>query len=142
MQAQGAAYKVVFDKTITGIALTDYQIKTPVIELPRDAKGEGYPWNIKVEKVNLREDHFEVKFRNFEEVPKNSPLANGRANQLIWSSIIERQEIRSAYPYTACVGLELNTRQFSNLPTRAYLVKGRLVQIPHNAAVRDDGSLD
>ena len=142
VQAQGAAYNVVFDRTVTGIALTDYQIKTPVIELPRDAKGEGYPWNIKVEKVNLGENHFEVKFADFEEVPKTSPLANGRANQLIWSSIIERQEIRSAYPYTACVGLELNTRQFSNLPTRAYLVKGRLVQIPHNAAVRDDGSLD
>ena len=142
VQAQGAAYNVVFDKTVTGIALTDYQIKTPVIELPRDAKGEGYPWNIKVEKVNLGENHFEVKFANFEEVPKNSPLANGRGNQLIWSSIIERQEIRSAYPYTACVGLELNTRQFSNLPSRAYLIKGRLVQIPHNAAVRDDGSLD
>ena len=142
VQAQGAAYNVVFNKTVTGIALTDYQIKTPVIELPRDAKGEGYPWNIKVEKVNLGENHFEVKFANFEEVPKNSPLANGRGNQLIWSSIIERQEIRSAYPYTACVGLELNTRQFSNLPSRAYLIKGRLVQIPHNAAVRDDGSLD
>ena len=142
VQAQGAAYNVVFNKTVTGIALTDYQIKTPVIELPRDAKGEGYPWNIKVEKVNLGENHFEVKFANFEEVPKNSPLANGRGNQLIWSSIIERQEIRSAYPYTACVGLQLNTRQFSNLPSRAYLVKGRLVQIPHNAAVRDDGSLD
>ena len=142
VQAQGSAYNVVFDKTVTGIALTDYQIKTPVIELPRDAKGRGYPWNIKVEKVNLGEDHFEVKFVDFEEVPKTSPLANGRANQLIWSSIIERQEIRSAYPYTACVGLELNTRQFSNLPSRAYLVKGRLVQIPHNAAVRDDGSLD
>jgi len=142
VQAQGAAYNVVFNKTVTGIALTDYQIKTPVIELPRDAKGEGYPWNIKVEKVNLGENHFEVKFANFEEVPKNSPLANGRGNQLIWSSIIERQEIRSAYPYTACVGLQLNTRQFSNLPSRAYLIKGRLVQIPHNAAVRDDGSLD
>ena len=142
VQAQGAAYNVVFDKTITGIALTDYQIKTPIIELPRDAKGGGYPWNIKVEKVDLGEDHFEVKFADFEEVPEASPLANGRANQLIWSSIIERQEIRSAYPYTACVGLELNTRQFSNLPTRAYLVKGRLVEIPHNAAVRDDGSLD
>ena len=142
VQAQGSAYNVVFDKTITGIALTDYQIKTPVIELPRDAKGEGYPWNIKVEKVNLGEGHFEVKFANFEEVPANTPLAIGRANQLIWSSIIERQEIRSAYPYTACVGLELNTRQFSSLPKRAYLVKGRLVQIPHNAAVRDDGSLD
>ncbi|BAQ93650.1 phage-related protein tail component-like protein [uncultured Mediterranean phage uvMED] len=142
VQAQGSAYQLKFDKTITGVALTDYQIKTPVIELPRDAKGEGYPWNIKVEKVNLGEGHFEVKFANFEEVPQNKPLANGRANQLIWSSIIERQEIRSAYPYTACVGLELNTRQFGNLPNRAYLVKGRLVQIPHNAAVRNDGSLD
>jgi predicted phage tail protein len=142
VQRQGSAYVKKFDKTITGISITDYQIKTPVIELPRDKKGEGYPWNIKVEKINLKEDFFEVKFANFEEVSKKLPLASGRANQLIWSSIIERQEIRSTYPYTACVGVELNTRQFSNLPSRAYLIKGRRVKIPHNANVRTaDGSL-
>ena len=142
VQRQGGPYNMMDAFLVTGIALTDYQRKTKVIELPRDANGNGGPWNIKVVKVNLGERHFEITKDSLEELPANTPLANGRANQLIWSSIIERQEIRSAYPYTACVGLQLNTRQFSNLPSRAYLVKGRLVQIPHNAAVRDDGSLD
>ena len=142
IQRQGGPYNLVDAFLTTGIALTDYQRKTKVLELPRDANGNGGPWNIKVVKVNLGERHFEITKDSLEELPKNTPLANGRANQVIWSSIIERQEIRSAYPYTACVGLQLNTRQFSNLPSRAYLVKGRLVQIPHNAAVRDDGSLD
>jgi predicted phage tail protein len=142
VQRQGGPYNMMDAFLVTGIALTDYQRKTKVIELPRDANGNGGPWNIKVVKVNLGERHFEITKDSLEELPSNTPLANGRANQLIWSSIIERQEIRSAYPYTACVGLQLNTRQFSNLPSRAYLVKGRLVEIPHNAAVRDDGSLD
>ena len=142
VQRQGGPYNMLDAFTVTGIALTDYQRKTKVIELPRDANGNGGPWNIKVVKVNLGERHFEITKDSLEELPSNTPLSNGRANQLIWSSIIERQEIRSAYPYTACVGLQLNTRQFSNLPSRAYLVKGRLVEIPHNAAVRDDGSLD
>ena len=142
VQRQGGPYNLMDAFSVTGIALTDYQRKTKVIELPRDANGNGGPWNIKVVKVNLGERHFEITKDSLEELPRNTPLANGRANQLIWSSIIERQEIRSAYPYTACVGLQLNTRQFSNLPSRAYLVKGRLVEIPHNAAVRDDGSLD
>ena len=142
VQRQGGPYNMLDAFKVTGIALTDYQRKTKVIELPRDANGNGGPWNIKVVKVNLGERHFEITKDSLEELPRNTPLANGRANQLIWSSIIERQEIRSAYPYTACVGLQLNTRQFSNLPSRAYLVKGRLVEIPHNAAVRDDGSLD
>ena len=142
VQRQGGPYNMLDSFRVTGVALTDYQRKTKVIQLPRDANGNGGPWNIKVVKVNLGEGHFEVNFNDFEEVPKNAPLANGRGNQLIWTSIIERQDIRSAYPYTACVGLKLNTRQFSNLPSRAYLIKGRLVQIPHNAAVRNDGSLN
>ena len=142
VQRQGGPYNMLDSFRVTGVALTDYQRKTKVIQLPRDANGNGGPWNIKVVKVDLGEGHFEVNFNDFEEVPKNSPLANSRGNQLIWTSIIERQDIRSAYPYTACVGLKLNTRQFSNLPSRAYLVKGRLVQIPHNAAVRNDGSLN
>jgi len=142
VQRQGGPYNMLDAFKVTGVALTDYQRKTKVIELPRDANGNGGPWNIKVVKVDLGEGHFEVTRDSLEEVPKNTPLANGRANQLIWSSIIERQEIRSTYPYTACVGLELNTRQFSSLPSRAYLIKGRRVEIPHNAAVREDGSLD
>jgi len=136
VQSQGTGYRTVYEKTITGISVSNYQFKTPKLDTP----GEG-PWNVRVTKVDLGEDHFEVKFQDFREVEKNIPLANGRANQLVWSSIIEIQSLRTAYPYCAVAGVSLSTRQFASLPTRAYKIRGRIVQMPSNAAVRDDGSL-
>ena len=147
---------------IEGISLTNYQYKITGIEL----KGRG-PWNIKVRKYPFSKGEsyegkiphgkknsnqrdraeaidrkiFRATFGEFEETPKTTPLADGRANTLVWSSIIEKQRIRTAYPFTACVGMNISTEEFPTLPTRAYLVKGRKVRIPHNATPRDDGSL-
>lgn len=136
VQPRGGSYTKVYDRTITGISTSDYQIKTPRIKL----RGTG-PWNIKVTKVNLKEDHFEVKVSNFEDVDKKTPQGSNRGNQLIWNALIEVQSLRTAYPYCAVAGLSISTRQFSSLPTRAYKIRGRLVQIPSNATVRTDGSL-
>ena len=137
VQAQGGAYNSVYDKTVTGVSVSNYQIKTPRIEL----SGSG-PWNIKVEKVNLYEDHFEVKYVNFEQIPLATSLANSRANRLVWTSLVEMKSLRSAYPYSAVAGLSLSTRQFGSLPTRAYKIRGRIVKTPNNAVPRADGSLD
>ena len=136
VQSRGSSYVTRYDRTITGIALSDYQFKTPRINLT----GTG-PWNIRVRKIDLGEDHFEVKFRNFTDIPKNTPLANGRGNRIFWTSLIEVQSLRTAYPYSAVAGLSLSTRQFASLPTRAYKIRGRIVQIPANASVRSNGSL-
>lgn len=137
VQAQGEAFVEVYSKTVKGVAVSDYQFKTPSIELD----GQG-PWNIRVKKVNLKEDHFEVKFANFKDTPKTTPLANGRANRIVWTSIIEFQSLRTGYPFCAVAGLSLSTRQFASLPTRAYKIRGKIVQMPSNAVVRKDGSLD
>lgn len=136
VQSRGRAYNRKYSKTITGISLGNYQIKSPRIALD----GVG-PWNIKVKKVYLGENHFEVKFSNFTEIDKKTSLASGRGNQLVWTSLIESKSLRVRYPYSALAGLSLSTQQFSGLPTRAYLIKGRTVQVPENAAVRPDGSL-
>lgn len=136
VQSRGSAYNTVYDRTITGIAVSDYQFKTPRINL----RGAG-PWNIRVRKIDLGEDHFEVKFRNFADVEKNIPLANGRSNRIFLTSLIEIQSLRTGYPYCAVAGLSLSTRQFNSLPTRAYKIRGRVVAIPSNAYVRNDGSL-
>ncbi|NBT50132.1 MAG: host specificity protein J [Marivivens sp.] len=69
------------------------------------------------------------------------PLANGRGNRIFWTSLIEIQSLRTAYPYCAVAGLSVSTRQFASLPTRAYKIRGRIVQIPSNAFARSDGSL-
>lgn len=151
-----------FNFFIEGISTTDYQYKISGIEL----KGKG-PWNIRVRKYppankttysgkiphgkkgkkerkrakQIDQDIFRATWGEFEDTPQKTPLVNGRANTLVWSAIVERQDIRSAYPYTACVGMSISTEEFATLPTRAYLVKGKKVRIPHNATPRDDGSL-
>lgn len=136
VQSQGAAFNTVYDRTITGIAVSDYQFKTPRIALP----GAG-PWNIRVRKIDLGEDHFEVKFRNFTEIEQNTPLANGRANRVFWTSLIEIQSLRTGYPYCAVAGLSISASQFESLPTRAYKIRARIPKIPSNASVRSNGSL-
>ena len=136
VQSQGKAFNKQFTKTVTGISTENYQVKTPAIKLT----GTG-PWNIKVKKINLGEDHFEVKFANFTEINKKTSLASGRGNQLLWTSLIEIQKLKVRYSFSALAGLSISTQQFSGLPTRAYLIKGRTVKVPENAAVRKDGSL-
>lgn len=138
---------------IEGISTTNYQYKISDIAL----EGKG-PWNIRVEKYpqsaykgvishtnsnagDIDEDIFRASFREFEEVDKRTPLSSGRRNTLIWSSIVEKKNLRSAYPYSALVGMSISTEEFQSLPTRAYKVRGRKVKVPHNAVARDDGSL-
>lgn len=139
---------------IEGISTTNYQYKVSGIELP----GRG-PWNIRVRKypqskyqgkVRHSQDKdgtidktiFRATFGEFEDVPKRTPLKDGRANTLVWSSVVENVNIRTAYPYSACVGLSVSTEEFQSLPTRAYLVRGRKVRVPSNAVPREDGSLE
>ena len=136
VQPQGGSYQTVYQRDITGISTTDYQVKTPKIQLP----GVG-PWNIKVLKTTNGENDFEISYTDFDEVSATTPLATSRGNRVFWTSIIEKQELRSAYPYTACVGLSLSTKQFTSIPTRAYLIRGVKIEVPHNTHIREDGSL-
>lgn len=147
---------------IEGTSTTNYQYKISNIEL----KGRG-PWNIKVVKyqhsnptfankikhgskkdgsldkaADLDEKIFSATWKDFEVIDKKTPLASGRANILIWSSIVENKTIRTAYPFSAVVGMNISTEEFQSLPTRAYLVRGRKVKVPKNASPRPDGSLD
>ena len=139
---------------IEGISTTNYQYKISGIEL----EGKG-PWNVKVAKYPLAKyqgkiahkrgdseiidrEIFRADFGEFEEIPKRTPLKDGRANTLVWSAVVEKFNIRSAYPFSACVGMSISTEEFQTLPTRAYLVRGRKVRIPANAIARPDGSLD
>lgn len=137
VQSRGSAYNEVYNRTIKGVTLSNYQIVTPVISL----SGEG-PWNIKVIKDDLGESGFEIKYTDLQPENQNQSLAGDRGNTIIWSALVERQSLRLAYPYTSLVSLSLSTEQFSSLPSRAYKIRGKKVLIPHNAIVRNDGSLD
>ena len=143
---------------IEGISVTNYQFKISGINLP----GKG-PWNIRVRKYpfllgkgfiahgknstqknkakDIDEKIFSASFGEFEDLDKRTPLKQGRANTLVWTSIVEKQKVRTAYPYSAVVGMSISTTEFPTLPTRSYLIRGKKVAIPENATPRDDGSL-
>ena len=134
----GTAYTKVADITKTGVSTNNYQFLTDRFKLKDYGTG---PWNIKVQKVNLEEKHFEIEYTDFEEIPENTPLANGRGNQVIWSSMTELTSQGVNYNYSATTELQLSTESFPDLPSRAYLIKGRTVKIPTGATAKDDGRL-
>ena len=136
LQSKGTAFNKVYDKRHTGVSTSTYQVKTPKIALEGDP-----PYLLKIKKVTNKEEDYEIKKSNFEDIDTNTPLENTRSNRVILQSMIERQSFKSRYPFTACVGSSFSTEAFSSLPTRAYLIRGLKVAIPHNAVVRDDGSL-
>lgn len=132
-------------KEIAGISTSNYQYQTPKIKL----QGQG-PWTIRVRKMLFKdsisgpdeEGAFEIRTVDFEETPKNTPLASGRGDTLVWTSLIVGKDVKTAYKHTACVGLSLSTEEFNSVPSRAYEIKGMKVRIPSNATVRKDGSLN
>jgi predicted phage tail protein len=56
-------------------------------------------------------------------------------NLTFWYSYTEIIDERFRYPNTALVGLRFDSRQFSNIPSRKYLIRGIKVQLPSNATV-------
>ena len=125
-------------KDFEGISTSDYQYETPVIEL----HGEG-PWKIRVKKRTFGnpENAFQITEADLEDLPAKTPLASGRGDTVIWTSIIAGRSVKTAYKHTACVALNLSTEQFGSLPQRAYEVRGMKVKIPSNASPDANGRL-
>lgn len=137
-KGSGGAFVLAQDKTVTGISTNNYQFLTGPIDLPSFGAG---PWNIKVQKLDLGEDHFEVKYTSFQDISQKTSLSSGRANQIIWSAFTEIVSQNVNYNYSAYAELSLSTKSFPSLPSRAYLIRGRLVKIPTGAAPDENGRL-
>jgi predicted phage tail protein len=60
---------------------------------------------------------------------------SNKVGDLFWSSYTEISYARLRYPNSALVGLRVDARQFSNIPSRAYRIRGIKVRIPSNATV-------
>ncbi len=144
MKSKGKSFNEIYDKTITGISTSTYQFKTPAFDLTEDEEGNELtaPFLFKIKKITNKEKDYEVRKGDFEDIDETTPLEGTRGNRIILTSMIEKVSFQSRYPYTACVGMSLSTESFPRLPRRAYLVRGLKVAIPHNATVRDDGSLE
>ena len=102
----GGSFVQKYAKGIKGISTNNYQFLTDYITLT----GSG-PWNIKVEKLDLKEEHFEIKYTDFEDISDKVALASGRGNQLIWSSITEYTDKVVNHNYSAVAQLQLFDRR-------------------------------
>ena len=56
-------------------------------------------------------------------------------NGVVWTSYTEIVAARLNYPNSALVALRVDAEQFSSIPTRAYRIRGRKVQLPSNGTV-------
>ena len=139
---------LVEENTIKGISTSPYQFRTSEIDLVNDKGIKSGSYKIKVEKLDFgkttkqKEEAFEIKFTDIEKESQDRPLANNRANQLVWSSIIVGTRIKTTYPNTALVYLGIDTEEYGTLPSRSYEVKGKKVKIPSNAFVRSESNIN
>lgn len=110
-QYNGAGFNVVIDNTISGRTADLYQ-RDYLVEL----SGQ-FPVEIRV--VRVTPDSASAKLNN----------------EIIWSSYTEITRARLRYPNSALIAWRIDAQQFSNIPSRAYHVRGIKVRIPSNATV-------
>ena len=111
IQYNNGGYNDVIDNTISGKSSNRYQRDYLV-----DLTG-SFPVDVRVIRVSADE------------------TSNKRANSTIFQSFTEIIDDKFRYPNSALVGLRFDSRQFSSIPKRKYLIRGIKVKIPSNATV-------
>ncbi len=54
---------------------------------------------------------------------------------LFWASYTKIIKSKTVYPHSALMGLKFDSEQFTNIPSRAYRIRGLKVKVPSNATV-------
>ncbi|WP_374491572.1 phage tail protein [Brachymonas sp.] len=108
VQSNGGGFQSVVSDTISGKTGSGYR-RAHRINLP----GSG-PWDIRVTKTTA------------------DSTSSKLTNALLFLSVTGIIESQIAYINTAVVGVAVNAQQFSQVPTRAYHVKGRIIRVPSN----------
>jgi len=114
VQYASSGFTEVIDDTISGRTADLYQ-KDYIVELTRPNPTDNV--DIKVERIT------------------DDSSSSLLANAFRWSSITEIKWAKLRYPNSALVGLRVDAEQFSNIPSRKYLVKGVKVKIPNGVTV-------
>lgn len=119
-QYQGGSYTTVKQDTINGKTSNTY-LRDYVFDLTahngQSGGSSNYPVNIRVTRVS--EDDADSKSES----------------KTFWSSYTQILDEKLRYPNSALVHLRFDSRQFSNIPNRRYLIRGIKVKIPSNATV-------
>lgn len=110
LQSNGGGYTTVKQHRFDGKTTSKYQ-KSFDIDLPAG----GNPWDIRVSRVT-----------------PDRPSANYQ-DEVTWDILTEITDAKLTYPDSAVIGLTVDAKQFgSKIPTRSYLVKGLIVDVPTN----------
>ena len=111
VQYNGGGYTTVVSDTISGKTTNRYQ-RDYIIPLTG-----SFPVDVRV----VRDSTDSGSARN--------------QNLTFWYSYTEIIDEKFRYPNTALVGLRFDSRQFNNIPSRKYLIRGIKIQLPSNATV-------
>ena len=101
VQYNGGGYTTVIDNTISGRTADTYQ-RDYLVNLTG-----AFPVNIRVSRVTA--DSTSAKL----------------INAFSWSSYTEITYSKLRYPNTALVGIRVDAEQFSSIPSRSYLIRGK-----------------
>jgi predicted phage tail protein len=111
LSTDGSDYVPIITTAFNGKTTTGYQ-RSHRIDLPAAEEG----WSIRVRRTTP--DYTDAKI--------------GDTTTVV--SYTEVIDAKLQYPYTALVGIKIDASQFSNIPERAFRIKGRIIQVPSNYA--------
>ena len=111
VQYNGGGYTTVVDDTISGKTTNSYQ-RDYLLTL-----SGSFPVDIRLVRVSADES------------------SARRQNRTFWFSYTEILDEKLRYPNSALSFLRFDSRQFDNIPTRKYLIRGMKVRLPSNATV-------
>ncbi|WP_447650983.1 TipJ family phage tail tip protein [Pseudomonas abietaniphila] len=109
LSTDGSDYLPIITTAFNGKTTTGYQ-RSHRIDLPAAEEG----WSIRVRRTTP--DYTDAKI--------------GDTTTVV--SYTEVIDAKLQYPYTALVGIKIDASQFSNIPERAFRIKGRIIQVPSN----------
>lgn len=105
----GGAYSTVVTNSFNGKTTTAYQ-RSVRIDLPAASSG----WQVRVTRLTANANTAAI------------------ADMTTVVSYTEVVDAKLRYPMAAIVGVQVDAKQFQNVPTRAYDLMGRIVQVPSN----------
>ncbi len=111
LQYNGGGYNIVLEDTVKGKSSSSYQRDYEI------ALTGSFPVDLRMVRVS------------------DDPSSSKIASTTIFQSYTEIVDDKFRYPNSALVGLRLDARQFSSVPSRKYLIRGIKVKIPSNATV-------
>jgi len=112
----GGAYTTVIDDSIGGRTVDLYQ-RSYLIPLTNATR----PATIRVTKNRYDSAFIEDKY-----------TVSGNA---FWASYTEITRTKTKYPYSALVGMRIDSESVNNIPQRSYRIRGLKVKVPSNATV-------